>query len=354
MIRNTIRLGRLEALQICCVLTTMTSDPVRLLNLLYTRTKYTPEEWASYDNSLLDAHWRQGSLDLTYNQGCKVMRRPNYGSWTTWRKEQAHDWSIVGFPRAILILETQERLLRFLRGAVEHLLAGLIREDRTAQSNRFVEALERGPQKMRFGPVQSRQFQSPYLNQPFSAPPVFDIDILLLIAQTRLNMHADHLCLLQTEPSFLRRYAEVVVTGGLREHLTSHNRHVWTSNYIMQDLTWYWSWEWITEQLEQVQREELRIRDSLGFGKAVSQRYEDVLACIAALLLEQFKRRARFIHALLPMRSGFKNIWELKYRQIKQTVQIERQMKERQYQTAESFNKDRLYFCISVVTLDRE
>jgi len=43
----------------------------------------------------------------------------------------------------------------------------------------------------------------------------------------------------------MRRYAEDVVMGGLGEHLTSHNRNVWTLNHIMQDVTWYWSWEWI-------------------------------------------------------------------------------------------------------------
>jgi len=104
----------------------------------------------------------------------------------------------------------------------------------------------------------------------------------------------------------------------------------------------------------QAQHEELRIRDSLEIGQVVSQRYDDTLACTAAILSEQFKRRARFIHALLPIRSGFENFWKLKYLQFKQTVQIERQMKERHYQTAESFSKDRLYFCISVAALDGE
>jgi len=86
------------------------------------------------------------------------MRGPNHGSWTTWQRESAHEWRVVGFPRPSLILETQERLLSFLRGAVERLLAGLTRKDQTTQSSHFVEALERGPQNLRLGSVQSRQF----------------------------------------------------------------------------------------------------------------------------------------------------------------------------------------------------
>lgn len=97
----------------------LSQDPLRFLGLLYNRTKYSPEQWAPYDNSLLEKHWDMGSLALDYNAHSIILSGPEYGTITPWRKIEAHRWTSVGFPRAILILEAQAYLLSFLRSMVE-------------------------------------------------------------------------------------------------------------------------------------------------------------------------------------------------------------------------------------------
>lgn len=51
----------------------LTKDPLKLLSLLYNRINSSPEQWAPYDNFLLNGQWKDGAFDLTYNGGCIVM-----------------------------------------------------------------------------------------------------------------------------------------------------------------------------------------------------------------------------------------------------------------------------------------
>ncbi|KAG4438579.1 hypothetical protein IFR05_005954 [Cadophora sp. M221] len=329
----------------------LTTDPTKLLNLLYCRTKYSPEQWAPYDNFLLNGQWWQGAFDLTYNRGCVVMHGVNYGTWTQWETVNAHNWSIIGFPKAMLILETQQKLLGFLKEVVGKLVEGLSREDSSPQSNNFIEALEQGPKRLRVGNVQSTQFESPYLNQPFSAPPIFDIEALLSIAQTRLDMHGDHLWLLQTDPSFMRRYSEAVLAGGLSENLTKHNKPVYVTNHILQDETWFWSWEWIVEQLQILKKVQIRFRDSIQPGYALPKAYENSLSSLTAFLGEQFRRRANFIKALLPSRPGLRDSWKVEYKQVKQSM-IEIPRRKDTTDIRNLFFDDRLEFCLHSMLFD--
>jgi hypothetical protein len=86
----------------------------------------------------------------------------------TYVHQAAHVQEIVGFPRGRLVLEAQDTLLRFLRKVVEQLIGGITEpnEDQLKVPNFQVELKRSG----RVG------FWSTYINQPFSAPPFFDID----------------------------------------------------------------------------------------------------------------------------------------------------------------------------------
>lgn len=209
-------------------------DPTRFLSFLYNRTQYTPEQWAPYDKFLLDKNWELGSFDTTYNANCIVMFGEKYGTLTPWERGAAHHWKIIGFPRGILILEAQQRLMSFLRGVVDTLLAGLVRNKAAAHSNSFAELLENGLRRYN-DKWTSTQFESAYLNQPFSAPPLFNVQALISIAQAQLELCGDDLWLLQTEPAYTRRYTALVVGGDMAENLTKHNQKVTSAMWMMRD-----------------------------------------------------------------------------------------------------------------------
>jgi hypothetical protein len=175
---------RLDFRNVCLLpyinLESLTNEPAKFLNLLHNRIRYSPEQWPPYDNFLLVKQWEIGALKTGYNPNCLIMHGPNYGDLTPWNKQRSHSWVIIGFPRAILVLEAQGKLLCFLRGLVEKLVEGVEGEDGTDKSDTFGRALDLGL-KISNATSGGVEFASAYLNQSFCAPQVFDVRKLLSI-----------------------------------------------------------------------------------------------------------------------------------------------------------------------------
>ncbi|KAF4619037.1 hypothetical protein G7Y89_g14810 [Cudoniella acicularis] len=205
----------------------LSNDLVRRITkeLEYLKKQCSSSEdlWAPYDNLILAKPFEQGALEIVYNRGCLIMHGSNYGKWKKWDAQDAHSWNIVGFPNTILILQSQMELFKFLRAMADNILKTAEKEEPHAPSNIFLKSLSLGIRKIN-DKSNAIEFVSMYLNQPFSAPPKFDLHELRSIAQTRLNMHGDHLWLLQTDPAYTRRYTTIVLAGTFGETLHKDNR----------------------------------------------------------------------------------------------------------------------------------
>jgi hypothetical protein len=101
---------------------TLKADPGRFLNLLYNRIEYSPEQWATYDDSLLKKKQELGGLSTVYNNSMIVIQGDDYGNLKQWNAGEAHRWSAIGFPCVILILQAQQQLFKVLRGIVERVM----------------------------------------------------------------------------------------------------------------------------------------------------------------------------------------------------------------------------------------
>ncbi|KAF8857347.1 hypothetical protein BDZ45DRAFT_433290 [Acephala macrosclerotiorum] len=138
----------------------------------------------------------------------------DYGKLAPWQERSAHALDVIGFPRAILVLEVQMRLSEILKAIAERLVEG------GKEVITFSQALELSLKKLT-DKSNCVEFASVFINQAFSAPPTFDIQSMMDIAQAKVNLHADHLWLLQTDPLFLRRYAKLVLDGGFSGEFSS-------------------------------------------------------------------------------------------------------------------------------------
>ncbi|KAH6683223.1 hypothetical protein B0J14DRAFT_694636 [Halenospora varia] len=157
------------------------SDPKPLLALLNSRTKYSSQEWASFDNHIISKPWEQGILQLIHNPNAIIMHGASYGQLVLWDSQFAHDWRAVGFPKSILVLEAQHELLKFLKKAVDVMLVGVVADTNTVSrpSFRFTST-----DLKRWNIAASSEFASTYLFQPFFAPPKFDVDTMISLATT--------------------------------------------------------------------------------------------------------------------------------------------------------------------------
>ncbi|TVY58102.1 hypothetical protein LCER1_G002801 [Lachnellula cervina] len=221
------------------------------------------------------------------------MHGEEYGKLIEWHKEKAHGWNYIGFPRGILILQAQQRLLRFLRKVVDQVLVGTNGNGAPDQVNAIAKAFEHGFEKAN-ETSSAVEFASAYLNQPFSTPPVFDLQALLSIAQSQLNMHEDHLWLLQTDPAYTGRYISHVLAGQFGQILTKNHKDTMAGAKLMRDATIYWSWEGILEEVLKVRDVRLKFKNVIHSDEPLPEPYEHW--CLRTLVGENIDP----IKALIP------------------------------------------------------
>jgi hypothetical protein len=201
----------------------------------------------------------------------------------------------------MLVLEAQDHLLRFLRGVVEKLVIGL--EDGGA-SNTFMESMELGWKKTNKN-SNVIEFASAYLNQPFSPPPVFEIGKLVSIAQSRLNLHGDHLWLLQTDPAYIRRQARVTLKGAIGEHIPKSFKDALVPQRMMRDCTNVWFWQGILEDVQKLEKAHFKSLETPNPAGKLLPSYERALASLEEVLNDQMRRRMDWLAFELPWRAGF-------------------------------------------------
>ena len=175
-----------------------------MFSLQHYRTHFSPETWAPFDNKEPALSWAIGFFDLEYSPSCVVIHGARYGKLAWWEPKAVHRWDIVGFLRTRLIVEALADLLFFLRRIVYQILEGLDREESTT-STTWAELAHLG-----FKESDEIAYWSKNTNQPFTSLPLFDIEALLSQAKPRFDESSDHIWLLQTQPSYMRSYIQLL------------------------------------------------------------------------------------------------------------------------------------------------
>ncbi|KAK3686551.1 hypothetical protein LTR37_019721 [Vermiconidia calcicola] len=185
-------------------------DPMKLLSLLHHRAYSAPEEWVMLDVAQTNVAFELGNLCREDNKGCVIMFGDRYGELTTYDREQCHRWNYIGFHRANLILEAQAALLDFL-----HKITDLIATPTSISTGdaRWTAVINAGLKAS--GEVES---WSCFINQPFSAPQVFDASRYLKRARGLLAAAEDHLRFLQTDPTYMHEFVAKQLRG---EHMAN-------------------------------------------------------------------------------------------------------------------------------------
>lgn len=283
-------------------------NPAILFALLHNRTAYPPQDWATFDGRQLILSWAMGYFDLKYSAKCVIMYGPRYGELVDWQAGSAHRADIIGFPKACLILEGQAYLMGALRKIVDRILEGVdLSKPTTPEKWKLMT-------KLGFRHNNEVELWSPYTNQAFSAPPVFSIDNLISIAQTRLDALADHLWFLQTEPAYMRRYIKLLCQGEFYRTVGKDAAGAILSTQLFRDLSTYWRWIGIKSECTYVKSVHDRFRDSIGPGERLPSVYDRALGALELLLVNEVLRRAELFGMLMPQRPGFSHKWNFQWR----------------------------------------
>ncbi|KAI8943314.1 hypothetical protein NX059_001334 [Plenodomus lindquistii] len=284
---------------------TLIRSPSTLIGLLNARAKHSAEDWAPFDYEQLRSAWGLGLLAAQFNAGTVQMYGPGYGTLTRWEKVAAHRFDTIGFPRARQVIEAQATLGRLLRRIVEHLLEG-IPPDEHSGSTKWDELIDTGLKTTGDGARWSA-----FVHQPFTGPPHFDVDALTAEVQARFDVTNDHLWLLQTEPSYLKRYMRKVAQMQVFESVSRRGIGVTITNgEIMGDINLNRFWLMTLLEFKHLQGLYHRYRDSIIAGSPLPKKIDGALGALELILANEIHTRAKQLDAIMAQRPGFRNMYE--------------------------------------------
>ena len=156
--------------------------------------------------------------------GCVTMYGDRYGQWRPFDPDEVHRGDTFGAPRAIMVLEAQDKLMTILRDITFTIL-----EDKSIPLDLGMTMDLDGTLKTRkrweklLGTAPRKSPHEPYFEvgaleygQYYSAPPDFDIDTFHELIQLKIAAAEDHLRALQVDPAYFyeRAREEQYRTGG--------------------------------------------------------------------------------------------------------------------------------------------
>lgn len=288
----------------------LSTDPTKLIGLLLHRTICLPEEWVPFDHAMLLSGWKQCTLSEKSAEGCVIMHGDQFGKWSTFDSAAVHRNDACGAPRSLMILESQQTLMEFLRDLTTVILDGI----KTSKSSKVptnitstdpaTDATAPGELKvctewLQFLNAYQKKdqpwlsFGAMFSNQPYSAAPTFDIDTMIDIAETGANEAQDELWLLQTDLEYFHgrsRYQEATwfdkIEKGLHRQITTAKQKfdiiglIMTIKVVVQAR----EWQWLLDECQNVKRELQKSEWEIRPGKPLPKEYERALISLDMML----------------------------------------------------------------------
>ncbi|KAL2809104.1 hypothetical protein BJX63DRAFT_372354 [Aspergillus granulosus] len=283
------------------------NNPAVLFALLHYRTSYPPQQWAAFDSRQLTFSWAGGYFDVDFSDKCVVMHGARYGTITRWEKGAAHRADMLGFPRAILVLEAQAYLMEVLCSIVEHILDG-VDNSLPPRVQKWKDLIA----KAAFRDTGVVESWSPYTHQSFSPPPELDSGYLVSLARTRRDATADHLRYLQCDIPYLRRYIKILFSTEIFKKASDFQKGVLLARRIHSELCSHQWWAWIEIECKHVDTMRRAYSDSICRGSPLPRRYDRALGAFELLMVNQVIYRAKCLEELLPHVPGMQKHWSLK------------------------------------------
>ncbi|KAF7950103.1 hypothetical protein EAE96_007401 [Botrytis aclada] len=279
------------------------TNPAVLFALLYNRTVYAPQDWASFDSRQLNSSFICGFFDVDFSAKCVVMYGLRYGEVVDWKAGPAHRADILGFPKARLVLEAQAHLMVSLRRVVDGILQG-IDENPPLAAEKWKSMVSLG-----FRHSNVVELWSPYTNQAFSSPPSFSLANLISLAQTRLEATIDHLWLLQTEPAYMKQYIMDMCHGGAYKSTKDTGAAWLVVQGITETIKSCWRWGWVRDECERVKSIHDRFRDNIAQGEDLPSKYDKALGALELLVVNNANYRGDLLGQTTSQRPGFSHLY---------------------------------------------
>ncbi|KAL8760617.1 MAG: hypothetical protein Q9184_003207 [Pyrenodesmia sp. 2 TL-2023] len=314
----------------------LSSESANLLCLLHHRVSSQPEDWVIFDNSIIKSAWDQNALRVHFADGCITMHGSHFGVWKpfdiTKNVEEMHIGKVYSASRALLILETQAYLFRFLGKFCQAVLGEpslqgcpSLHPTSYVQSSLVSSAPSNCSKWTKFVSSRSQQskdnpwasYSSLYSSQPFGDPPSFDIDLMTEIAENQKSEAQDELWLMQTDCAYFHERARYHEAQWKQDFTTirplSRREKYSNISYVstIRVLTRARDWQWLAEECHQVQQLLNDLGTKVGWEKPLPNRYINTLVGIQALLTKNRRYYKENLIRCMITSEAFKSVFKL-------------------------------------------
>lgn len=277
---------------------TLKDDPMKLLSLLHHRSSSKPEAWVMLDVAQMRLGVERTNLDLDQNEDNVIMFGDQYGQLVQWDRAQCHRWNYVGFPRAVLVLEAQAVQMSFLRKMIDLILP--------MGSNPMGNGEWLSLTAVGFHASGESECWSPFVNQAFSTPPVFDPARCLRNAEAQLAAAEDHLVFLQTEPQYL----EDIIAKQLRgEHFAGMpGEQRWSfvaSDLMVHPIQNVRGLRNLVDECKHVVNVYKKCKDGIQPGAGLPRDYERALGFLELWSINMYQQHRKRLEPMLRSSPGF-------------------------------------------------
>jgi hypothetical protein len=279
---------------------TLSQDPMSLFVLLHYRSDSDIADWVMHDSEQLKAgfNWTMGPP--VFNPHCVIMYGTHLGRLIPWNKHSAHRHDIIGYPKAVLILEAQAALFAFLRKMVKILLEPSLQEA-TAGHQQWDVLVQ--SDFGRIGPI-------PLLcrrTEAFRSPPQLDMaDIVKsLIEQT--DVISDELWLLQTDSAYFHAHLLQAKNNETYDRLSTEWREQWVLGFALCYSVWADNFQTALIQATSVLKMQKELGGDVRPGKSLPTEYEAILVLFQRHLEQLLEGQVRDLRCLVPQERSFQD-----------------------------------------------
>jgi hypothetical protein len=278
---------------------TLSQDPMSLLALLHYRSDPDIADWVMHDFQQLRVgfNWTMGPP--AFNPHCVIMYGTHFGRLIPWNKQSAHRHGIIGYPRAVLILEAQAALFAFLRKTVELLLEPDARE--TAAGHQQWDVLVQSD----FGKISPTPLRC-RSTEAFRSPPQLDMAAIVESLTEQNEAIFDELWLLQTDSQYFRAHLVQAKNNEMHDRLPKKWREQWVLEFALCYSVWADNLHTALIQALCVLEMQEEVGDEVRPGKSLPTEYEVILVLFQRHLEQLFEGQLGDLRCLVPQERSFR------------------------------------------------
>ncbi|KAK5694020.1 hypothetical protein LTR97_009638 [Elasticomyces elasticus] len=278
---------------------TLSEDPMNLLSILHYRSSSSPADWVLFDSEKLRVNFNSVNARHAYNPHCVVVYGKHYGKLIPWNKDSAHRQDIMGYPRAVVVLEAQNVLSKFLLTVADLILKPVDNAPKgTQQWDLLVESDFQWQQES--GSL-SRRLDA------YRPMPVYDIKAIVRLLSGRAEAMADELQVMQSDPLYFRSRVQQIQNTAFLHNLPEERRRLETITMTLGHIMWHIGFHTAACQARVVQILQERYAGQIIIGRPMPEAYAAALLGLQRHLAAVFAGQVTDLNCIQAVSSTFQD-----------------------------------------------